>query len=101
MASLNTRNFAPGFPYQLGVSGTTNGGPLTTIMPAVAADRTTTDTYVFQIVVTNTTGGALTSVGAAGTTVLNFPEGLFFKGGLNWVASATPGLNANIVAFYK
>ncbi len=117
MASLSTRNFTPGFPKQVGVSGTTNAGPLLQAIPNVAADLTTTDTFLFQLSVTNGSGGALTftlkdiqgspieaakitSVASGVTAVYYWPEGLFFKGGLNWVASAG-GLTAGIVAFYK
>lgn len=115
MASLNTRNFPPGFPKQVGVYGTTKGGPPIVTMPTVAADLTTTDTFVFQLVVTNASGGALTitlkdktggtsifnatSIANASTVVYDFPEGLFFDGGLNWVASGV--ITAAIVAFYK
>lgn len=117
MASLNTRNFPPGFPKQVGVSGTTNGGPLLQAIPNSAADLSTTDTFLFQLSVTNGTGGALTitvadkqgtpvealkatSIAAGATTILSWPEGLFLKGGLNWVASST-GLTAGVVAFSK
>lgn len=118
MASLNTRNFSPGVPKQVGVTGTTTLGPLLAALPTVAADLTTTDTWVFQLHLANTTAGALTvtitdkqaapiaafsalSIGANAVAVFSWPEGLFFKGGLNWVVSGAGGVNASIVAFAK
>lgn len=117
MASLNTRNFNPGFPKQVGVSGTDNGGPLLQAIPTSAADLSTTDTFLFQLSVTNGSGGALTitlkdiqgtpieamkatSIASGATPIYSWPEGLFFKGGLNWIASGA-GLTAGIVAFSK
>ena len=117
MASLSTRNFPPGFPKQVGVSGTTNSGPLIQDVPTVAADLATTDTFLFQFSFTNGTAGALTitvtdkqtsaknvmdvtSIPAATTVAFNWEEGLFCKGGLTWVASGA-GIDGSVVAFSR
>lgn len=86
-------------------------------VPAVAADLSTTDSLLWQIMVCNTTSGALTftvtdkqatpryilpAVSIAGNTtyVISWPEGQFCDSGINWVASGA-GLQASIVGSYK
>jgi hypothetical protein len=84
-------------------------------VPTTAADLTTTDTYIFQMVFTNTGAGSTTikvvdkqgtpkvlvsdqSTFAAGNTVVfAFPQGAFMKGGVNWVVSGT--VDAQIYGF--
>lgn len=117
MASGTAKGFPFGFPYQVGNSGTTNGGPLIQDVPQVAADLSTKDTYLFQISLTNGTAGALTvtvtdkqtsaknvmdaaSIPANTTVAFNWEEGLFCKNGLTWVASGA-GIDGSVVAFYR
>jgi hypothetical protein len=117
VASLNAKGAPAGFPYQVGVSGTTNAGPLIQDVPTSAADLSTADTYLFQVSLTNGTGGALTvtltdkqtsaknvmevtTIGAGTTVAFNWEEGLFCKGGLTWVASGA-GIDGAVVAFYR
>lgn len=117
MSSFTAKNFPAGFPYQVGVSGTTNAGPLLQAIPSSPTDISTKDTYVFQISLTNGSGGALTftlsdkqgtpiegmkatSIANASTVSFNWEEGLFCKGGVTWGASGA-GLTGQIVAFYR
>lgn len=117
MASGNAKSFPYGFPNQIGVSGTTNAGPLLQDVPTVAADLVAKDTYLFQVQVTNGTGAAIsltmtdkqspaknvfdaTSIPANTTVAFNWEEGLFCSGGLTWVAGAV-GLDGSVVAFYR
>lgn len=84
-------------------------------MPTVAADLSTKDTVIFQIVLCNTTAGAITttikdkqstarfilnaaSIAGNTTYVIAFPEGVRMKSGVNWVASGD-GLDAEVVAW--
>ncbi len=84
-------------------------------IPAIAADLTVKDTWVFQIVLSNTTGAAVTvtikdkqttarylvnalSVAANSTTVLSYPQGMLLSGGMNWVASAD-AIDAFVTAY--
>lgn len=85
-------------------------------IPTSPADVTTTDTTIYQIVVGNPTAGAIAlvikdidttvhtpisiSVAANTTLVIPFPEGVFFKGGLNWDTDGA-GLVADVYGFYK
>ncbi len=83
-------------------------------MPSTPTNLTSTDTYIFQLTVSNTTGGALTitisdratsakalfttvSIAANSTQIYSFPEGVKMKGGITWSASNT-GLVASIKA---
>lgn len=85
------------------------------VVPAVAADLTTADSVIFQIVVTNQTDNSVTftvkdrgvpalsllssvNIDARTTYVAAFPEGVFMLGGINWVASAADTLHAEIFA---
>lgn len=108
MASLSSDRYQP-FPHQISETITT--------VPAVAADLTTTDSRLWQISIANTTAGALTftlkdkqatpryalaavSIAANTTYVVAWPEGQFFSGGVNWVASGA-GLEASVIGCYK
>lgn len=85
-------------------------------IPNVAADLTTSDTWIFQLFICNKTAGAITvtitdkaasaksllaakSIGANDFLDLNFPEGLLMTGGINWVASGADSLDASIVGW--
>jgi len=86
-------------------------------MPNVAADLTTTDTYLFQAHFTNTTNGSVTiklldkqntpktilsdqaSLAAGNTAVFAWPQGLFCKGGINWVCSNASAVDAQLYGF--
>lgn len=82
-------------------------------IPNVAADLTTEDSYVFQIVLVNKTAGAVTvtivdratpaktliptvSIAANTSYVVAYPEGVKMNGGINWVASAASSIDAEI-----
>lgn len=87
-------------------------------MPNSAADVTTTDTYIRQLIFTNTTSAAVTikvldkatvpktlisdqaNLGAGNTAVFAFPDGAFLKGGMNWVCSAAASVDAQVYGFY-
>jgi hypothetical protein len=85
------------------------------IVPDSATDLTTTDTWIFQLTVTNTTASAVTftvkdratsaktlmSVSIAANTmyVVVWPEGQKMKGGINWLSGTTGALTASLVAF--
>jgi len=88
------------------------------VVPNSAADLTTTDTWIFQIVVANKTGSAVTftvkdkqstplelfnavSLAANSITVAAFPEGVKMIGGVNWVAGTASALIAEVYAFRK
>jgi hypothetical protein len=85
-------------------------------VPAVAADLTTKDTWVEQIVVANKTGAAatFTVVDKAGTpktlvptvslpanslTVMSFPKPVKMTGGVNWVAGTADALEAEVKGY--
>lgn len=102
-----------------GSSKFTNGGTIALnediqAVPSTPTNLTSTDTWVFQLVVSNTTAGALTltisdrassplaifttvSIAANSVQIYNFQEGIKFKSGLTWSASNT-GLTAAIKA---
>jgi len=92
--------------------------PLKEITTNAAADLTTTDSVIYQIVVSNKTGGAVTftvldkasspkslltatSIGANTTYVIAFPEGVWMTGGIRWVASAAASLDCEVYGTYK
>lgn len=94
--------------------GSRNVSTVLRAVPAVATDLTTIDTWLFQITVANTTGGALTftvidkqtspvtllaavSIAANTTYIIRWPEPVFMSGGVNWSASGA-GLTADVVA---
>jgi hypothetical protein len=108
MASLSSQNWSA---YRNSVSEAIGA------VPTGATDLTTTDTRVYQIHFVNTTAGALTvtlkdkqstprnlltaySIPANSYAKLDWPEGLFFSGGLNWIASGS-GVEASVTAWYK
>jgi hypothetical protein len=87
------------------------------LVPASAADLTTTDTWLYQLSVANKTGGAVTltvidqaatprnvvpviSLPANSVTIMSWPLGIKCTAGLNWVASAADSLEAEVVAGY-
>ena len=87
-------------------------------IPNVAADLTTEDTYVFQIVLVNKTAGAVTvtitdkatsaktlvptlSIAANTTQILSYPEGVKMTGGINWVAGAASSIDAEIKGYVQ
>lgn len=85
-------------------------------VPTVAADLSTTDTYIYGVVVSNTTAGALTitikdktgslqlfpakSIAANDVQYFNFPVGIPMLGGVNWIASGV-GLVGYVAGFVK
>lgn len=108
MASLSSSRFVA---FPVGIS------PLIVTVPAVAADLTATTSMMWQIVICNTTAGAVTftlkdkqatprniltavSIAANTTYIVSWPEGQYCEGGINWVASAT-GLEASVVGSKK
>ena len=87
-------------------------------IPNVAADLTTEDSYVFQIVLVNKTAGAVTvtitdkaspaktliptvSIAANTSYVIAYPEGVKMTGGINWVASAASSIDAEIHGYVQ
>lgn len=85
------------------------------VVPNSSTALSSTDTYIYQIVVANVTGSAATftmtdratspktilaAVSIAGNTtyVLAFPEGLKMKGGIMWSSNTASALNASINA---
>jgi len=92
-------------------------GGLQTI-PNVAADLSTVDTWIYQIVLANKTGGAVTvtildkaaspktllgavSIAANTTYVVAFPDGVKMTDGVNWVASAANSIDAEVFGTYR
>jgi copper(I)-binding protein len=89
-----------------------------TTMPSVAADVTTTDSWITQITLANKTAGAVTvtitdkatpaktllgatSIGANTTYVVAFPDAVKMNGGINWVASSASAIDAEIKGYYR
>lgn len=85
------------------------------VVPASVTALTGLDTYVFQIVVSNVTGGSVdftvtddnghslipTTAIAAGTSyVIAYPFGVRMIGGVFWQASAADSLHAEIYGTY-
>ena len=85
-------------------------------VPDSSTALSASDTWIFQIVVTNTTGTAATftmtdrasspktllpavSIAANTTYIIPFPEGQKMKGGILWLTGTTSALTASIVAF--
>jgi len=103
-----------------GSSKFTNGGTIALsediqVVPSVTTDLSTTDTWVFQIMVTNVTSSAATitvqdkaatpryllpTVSIAGNTtyVIGFPEGVKMKSGITWSTGTASALQASIKA---
>lgn len=86
------------------------------VVPNSATDLTTSDTWIFQLTITNVTGTAATitltdkntspldlmktiSIPANTIVVIAWPEGQLMKGGINWVSGTASALNASLVAF--
>lgn len=86
------------------------------VVPSVATDLTSTDTYVYQLMITNITGSAATitildkaatpryllpktSIAANTTYVIAFPEGQKMKGGITWSTGTASALQASWRAF--
>ena len=82
-------------------------------VPSTLTELTAVDTWIFQIVVSNTTGAPVTflvqdqqgtprklvptiSLGANSVTVLDFPEGVLMKSGVKWQAGAATSLDAEV-----
>ena len=84
-------------------------------VPNVAADLTTTDTWIFQLTITTGSSGTTLTINdratsaksllnsvslAANTTyILTWPEGVKMKNGINWVAGAATTVTIAVVAF--
>lgn len=117
MSSLSSRQFPMGFPEQVGVTGTTNAGPLLAAVPTSPTSIVSKDTYLFQISLTNGTASAIsftlsdkqsspkaamdaTSIPANTTVSFNWADGIFMKGGMTWGAGGA-GLTGSVVAFNR
>lgn len=88
------------------------------VVPNSDTDVSTTDTEIYQITVTNVTGGACTftvqdnqatsrylvyqaSIAAATTYVLVWPEGAYMEDGFSWSSNTSSCLQAGIKALRK
>lgn len=88
------------------------------VVPNSDTDVTTTDTEIYQISVTNVTGGACTltvkdkqatprylmyqvSIAAAYTYVIPWPEGAWMENGFSWSSNTSSCLEASIKALRK
>jgi hypothetical protein len=117
MSSATSKQFPYGFPNQVGVTGTTEAGPLLQDVPTSPTDLVTKDSYLFQASFTNGTAGAisvtiadrqasakyameLASIPANTAVAFNWSEGIFMKGGITWSA-ASGGIDGSVVAFYR
>lgn len=86
------------------------------VVPNSATDVTTTDSYILQITVTNTTGGAVTftvtdkassaktlvpaiSIPANTLLIMSWPDGVKMTGGISWTAGSATSLHAEIYGF--
>ena len=86
------------------------------VVPDSTTSLSTTDTWVFQLTITNVTGSAATftmsnratsaldlfktvSIAANTTYIVSFPEGVKMKNGISWSAGTTSALNASVIAF--
>lgn len=102
--------YHPQYPYQINHTNRV-------AVPALAADVTTKDSIIYQIVIVNTTAGAITitvkdkdgtpsellptvNIAANTTYIAVFPYGEHMVGGINWVASGA-GLKARIYGYYR
>lgn len=85
------------------------------VVPDSTTALSTTDTWIFQLTVANTTGSAVTftvqdratsaktllaavSIAANTTYVIAFPEGQKMKNGITWSAGTASALHASIMA---
>lgn len=85
------------------------------VVPDSTTSVSTTDTWIFQITVANTTGSAVTftvqdragspkslisavSIAANTTYVMAFPEGVLMDDGFTWSASTASALHASVNA---
>lgn len=90
----------------------------TVVVPSSATDLTTTDTIVYQIVISNVTASAANfsftdkqsspldifktvSIAANSVAMATFPEGLLMKGGITWLSGTASALNAQVFGLYK
>ena len=88
------------------------------VVPNSDTDVSTTDTEIYQITVTNITGGACTltvkdkqatarnliyaaSIAAATTYILVWPEGAYMEDGFSWSSDTSSCLQAGIKALRK
>lgn len=86
------------------------------VVPNALTALTSVDTFVFQISVSNISGGAVTflvqdangkvlipttSIAANTAYVIVFPFGVKMTGGVSWQASAAASLHAEVYATYK
>lgn len=102
-------------PYGRGMSGTKEIGNGLVAVPTSATDLTTTDTWINQIILVNTTAGALTvtindkqgsplalvpTVSLAANTlyITVFPFAVKMTSGISWSASGA-GINAEIFGY--
>lgn len=107
---LTPQNWRPEFPKAV-----TQG---LQVVPNTTTILTTTDTMVFQIVVSNVSGGAATfrvrdkqgtplilipviSIATATHQIYDYPQGVLLKGGMDWESNTASALNAEVVATYK
>lgn len=107
MASNSSRRSAAQKPITEGLQA----------VPKIAADLTTTTSWIWQLTFVNTTAGALTvtvadkntvpldlldtvSLAANTTTIYSFPESVKMIGGINWVAS-DDGIIAEVYGTYQ
>ncbi len=88
------------------------------VLTNTPTNATATDTWIFQLVFNNKTGGAvtvtvtdnatvpldlLTTVSIAANTayVIVFPEGQYMPNGFKWSASANTSINASVKGFQR
>lgn len=88
------------------------------VVPSSLTDVTSTTTVLYQLVVANTTGSAVTflvqdkastpktliptvSIAANTVYVIAFPEGTYLTGGMKWQAGTGAALHADVNALYQ
>lgn len=98
--------------------GTRQLSRLIQVVPNSNTDVSTTDTEIYQLSVTNVTGGACTltvkdkqatarylinaaSIAAATTYVIVWPEGAWMEDGFSWSSDTSSCLQANVKALRK
>ena len=98
--------------------GTRQLSRLIQVVPNSDTDVSTTDTEIYQLSVTNVTGGACTltvkdkqatarylinaaSIAAATTYVIVWPEGAWMEDGFSWSSNTSSCLQANVKALRK
>jgi hypothetical protein len=98
--------------------GTRQLSRLIQVVPNSDTDVSTTDTEIYQLSVTNVTGGACTltvkdkqatarylinaaSIAAATTYVIVWPEGAWMEDGFSWSSDTSSCLQANVKALRK